>query len=149
MTVVVAPKCKHPTKYWKCAGSCFLWQGQSPKFSCWSTYYVKYIDKGLNFGSLTTVLSCKMTMPQAIECCWAVYVKEKNLMLEFIWFLMTFTLPKMKSNVKGKRSEDIQDFHETWRQWWELSCKTVSNVVSNSGIITQLTTAVLGHYLEA
>ena len=25
--------------------------------------YVKYTDKGLNIGSPTTVLSCKMTMP--------------------------------------------------------------------------------------
>jgi hypothetical protein len=55
---------------------------------------VKYIEKGLNFGSPTTVPSCKMTMPQATECCGAVYVKEQNLLLEFFWFLMTFTLPK-------------------------------------------------------
>jgi hypothetical protein len=31
--------------------------------------YVKNTEKGLNFGSPTTVLSCKMTMPQATECC--------------------------------------------------------------------------------
>jgi len=31
--------------------------------------YVKYIDMGSNFGSPTIVLSCKMTMPQATECC--------------------------------------------------------------------------------
>lgn len=31
--------------------------------------YVKYLDKGLNFGSPTSVLACKMTMPHATECC--------------------------------------------------------------------------------
>jgi len=39
--------------------------------------------------------------------------KKKNLLLEFIWFLTTFTLPKLKPNVKGKRSEGIQDVQET------------------------------------
>ena len=31
--------------------------------------YVKYKEKGLNFGSPTTVLSCEMTMPRATACC--------------------------------------------------------------------------------
>ena len=111
--------------------------------------YVKYKEKGLNFGSPTTVLSCEMTMPRATACCWAVNVKEKNLLLEFISFLTTFTLPKLKPNVKGKWSEDIQDVQKTWQQWQGLSCKTISKVVSNSGSNTGLTTAVLGHYSEA